>query len=92
MSRQEAQCHCPLAQEAAMSGESFSMGRDSSAPEVWNTGRADPLEATHVDSGWLPVADGSDAAITRPPRVWEAQPNLGRLWPMDTRTGAFVVF
>jgi carbon-monoxide dehydrogenase large subunit len=27
-----------------------------------------------------------------PPRVWEAQPNLGRLWPMDTRTGAFVVF
>lgn len=41
----------------------------------------------------LPAGDGTfpDELPSRPPRVWEAQPNLGRIWPVESRLHGWAV-
>jgi len=61
----------------------------------------DPLDARPDMSGedddqeWsLPWPGGraqADDPPSRPPKVWGAEPNLGRIWPVQTRPGGLTV-
>ena len=60
----------------------------------------DPLDA-HADIGgeegfeqdtdwslpWPATGARADDPPSRPPKVWGAEPNLGRIWPVHTRPG-----
>jgi len=40
---------------------------------------------------WPSRGPQADDAPSRPPKVWEAEPNLGRIWPVQTRSGGFTL-
>ena len=52
-------------------------------------------EAYDDDHNWSlpwPVSPAhADDQPSRPPKIWGAEPNLGRIWPVQTRAGGSAV-
>jgi hypothetical protein len=62
----------------------------------------DPLDTRADMSGEPGLEDGHDWSLpwpsasaradeppSRPPKIWGAEPNLGRIWPVHVRPGSF---
>jgi len=40
---------------------------------------------------WPPASAAADDPPSRPPKIWGAELNLGRIWPVQVRAGGFTV-